>query len=352
MKGIMLYPEEVEQKSIEKLIKRLSNLNFTDIFYISKNIDGKAFYSSRFADVTEDKLNLLCKLADKYDMNINAWFCTFTEGYEGKLHGDDIGRFLKENPAYAAVEREGKNTIDNPVHCDYGLENYVCPANPGVQEYELRLMKEIAQGYPIKGLHLDFIRYPFPGDYCYCKFCRQKFYKDFGMPMDSYKSRKNLLKWKQNIINKFVNEIYTEIKKINKCIKVSALVWKYDDGPEKTQDWMEWNLDFVTPMFYHKSYGQNIEWIQREIDRNRQMSNMKIVAAIGGPFSNLFTKREWESINEIVNSSNACGILYGHYGVLDVVKALEGENKITSIKKSLMWNRLRARQILIKFLSR
>jgi ornithine decarboxylase len=43
-----------------------------------------------------------------------------------------------------------------------------------------------------------------------------------------------------------------KIKKHSKNIQCSALVWKYRDCLEKTQDWKDWNVDFVTPMFYHK----------------------------------------------------------------------------------------------------
>lgn len=337
MRGIMIYSNEITLENTEKILKRLYNLQFTDIFFVTKNIEGKVFCASKYAEMVEDKLSLLCRLTDKYNINVYAWFCTFTEGYEGKLYGSGTSRFLQENSDCAAVNSDGKNTLEKPVPCDQGLENYVCPANPKVQEYELKLMKEIVLNYPIKGIHLDFIRYPFPGDYCYCEFCRQKFEQEFGISIESEESKRYMLKWKQNTITNFVNKVYTEIKKLNKDVQISALVWKYDDCLEKTQNWKEWDIDFVTPMFYHKSYRKKIEWVKEEINKNKQVSNKNIIAAVGGPYSNLFTKREWNSIDKSVDSTTAKGVIYGHYGLLDVIGTLE-RGGIADIKKTITWN--------------
>jgi uncharacterized lipoprotein YddW (UPF0748 family) len=342
MRGIMIYSNEITLENTEKIVKKLNNLQFTDIFFVTKNIDGKVFYSSKIAEVVEDKLSLLCRLADKYNMNVYAWFCTFTEGYEGELFGSGISRFLQENPDCAAINRDGKTTLEKPVLCDYGLENYVCPANQNAQEYELKLISEIVLNYPVKGIHLDLIRYPFPGDYCYCASCRQKFEQEFGIPIGSEESKRHMLKWKQNTITNFVNKIHTEIKKLNKDVKISALVWKYDDCLEKMQDWKEWDIDFVTPMFYHKGYWKKIKWIKEEINKNKQISSKNIIAAVGGTYSNLFTKNEWNFIEKTVTTTEAEGLLYGHYGLLDVIETLEGESRmIEDIKKMIKWNILR-----------
>lgn len=338
MRGIMIYSNEITLENTEKIVKRLYNLQFTDIFYVTKNIDGKVFYSSKYAEIVEDRLSLLCRLADKYSINVYAWFCTFTEGYEGKLYGSGTSRFLLENPDCAAVNRDKKNTLEKPVPCDQGLENYVCPANPKVHEYELKLMKEIVLNYPVKGIHLDFIRYPFPGDYCYCEFCRQKFEQEFGILLESKKSKRYIiLKWKQNTITNFVNKLSKEIKELNKDIQISALVWKYDNCFEKTQAWNEWNIDFVSPMFYHKSNRKKIKWITEEININKQKSNKNIIAAVGGPYSNLFTRREWNFIDKSVGSTTSNGIIYGHYGLFIVIETLE-KGGIADIKKMITWN--------------
>lgn len=341
MRACMIYSNEISAKNAKEIMERLYNLQFTDIFFVTKNIDGKVFYSSKFAEVVEDKLSLLCRVADRYNMNVYAWFCTFTEGYEGELFGSGTSRFLQENPACSAINIDGKNTFEKPVACDRGLENYVCPTNPKVQEYELKLMKEIALNYSIKGIHLDFIRYPFPGDYCYCKLCRQKFEQEFSIPIESEESKRYILKWKQNTLTNFVNKVCKEIKKINRDIKISALVWVYDDCLEscleKSQDWKEWDIDFATPMFHHKYYRKNIKWIKEEINRNKQVSNKSIIASVGGPHSSLFTKREWNLIDKSVSSTTAEGFIYVHYGLLNIIETLE-RGGIADIKKILTWN--------------
>lgn len=342
MRGIMIYSNEITSSNAQETIQRLHDLQFTDIFYIAKNIDGKVFYTSKIAETPEDRLSLLCRLASEYKMGIYAWFCTFTEGYKGKLYGDGTSCFLQSNRECAVVNRDGKSSLEKPILSDQGFENYVCPANLKVQEHELDLIKEIAANNPVKGIHLDFIRYPFSAQYCYCKYCHRKFREDFGFSLHDEKASMYVLGWRQNIIADFVNKAHKAVRELNEAIQLSALVWKYDDCLDKTQDWKQWDIDFATPMFYHKSYRRGIRWVEQEIGKNTQISGKDIVAAVGGPYSNLFTKKEWELIERSVNRSQCKGIMYGHYGLLDVIQTLEGESGLADIRKAITWNGRRA----------
>jgi len=337
--AIMVYSNEICYENAEHLIGKLNELQFTDIFFVAKNMDGKVYYSSKLAEASGDKLSLLCKLAADYNMDITAWFCTFTEGYTGRLFGEGTSRFLKENPDAAAVNVQGRSTIEEPVRCDQGLENYACPANPLVQRHELALIREIIRNYPIKGIHLDFVRYPFPGDYCYCTFCKNKFKQDFGPSAGELRSQEHKAEWQQQIISEFISKAKSEIKSFNEDTRVSALVWKYNDCLNMTQDWRNWNVDFVTPMFYNKSYLRSIEWIRGEIAFNARISNRKIVAAVGGPYSELFTKSEWDRIEKAVSSTESEGVLYGHYGLASVIQGLEN-GKFNSLKRRLKWQQV------------
>jgi uncharacterized lipoprotein YddW (UPF0748 family) len=333
----MIYSNEITAENAENIVKRLHKLYFTDIFFISKNIDGKLYYKSEYVNAEEDKLNILCKLGETYNIGVYAWFCTFTEGYHGRLFGDGISEFLLKNPTLAAVDISGKNTLEKPVPCDRGFENYVCPANPSVQEYEITLLKELVKKYPIKGIHLDFIRYPFPGDYCYCNNCQYIFKRDFGFELDDEEAKKYKNLWRRSIITNFVNRVSCEIRELNAEMQISALVWKYNDCLEKTQDWIEWDIDFISPMLYNKSYGEEIDWIEYEIKKNMKIYNRRLIPAVGGPYSSLFTKREWKEIDNICRRNDLEGNLYGHYGLLDIMNTLDDNSRTGELKKILIW---------------
>jgi len=336
VRAVILYPNEICNENSEYLVTKLSDLQFTDIFFVAKNIDGKVYYSSKLAEAPEDKLTLLCKLASDHNMKVSAWFCTFTEGYTGALFGEGTSRFLKKNPDAAAVDAVGRSTIEEPVRCDQGLENYVCPANPVVQRYELALIEEIVRKYPVKGIHLDFVRYPFPGDYCHCTFCTDKFKQDLSPSTDGLRSQQHIAKSRQQTITQFVNRAKKEIEGFDERVRMSALVWKYNDCLDMTQDWKNWDVDFVTPMFHHKHYGRSIGWISDEISFNARTSNKNIVAAVGGPYSDLFTKSEWDRVEKTVSSTESKGILYLHYGLAAVIEALEN-GKLNSLTRRLKW---------------
>lgn len=337
MRAIRVYPHEITSGNVNQILERLHNLGVTDILYEAKNVDGKVFYSSKLAEVIDDRLSLICESAKEYKMRVSVWFCTFPEGYRGRLLGSGISRFLRKNPDCAAVDDEGYSTLEHPVPCDYGLENYACPANPKVQDYELGLIKEIVKGYPVNGIHLDFIRYPIPGDYCYCDYCTTHFKNTFGISIKDEEASRYLLKWRQQTITDFVNKVYGELKSVDKNLLLSALVWKYDDCLKFTQDWKQWNMDFISPMFHHKGLFKRPIWVRNEIHKNRTMSNKRMVASIGGLYSDLFTKKEWDLCEKYAIEGGAEGILYEHYGLLEVVSTLEN-SRMGDIKKTMIWN--------------
>ena len=337
MRAIRVYPHEITSGNVNQILKRLHNLGITHVFYEAKNIDGKVFYSSKLAEVVDDRLSLICESAKKYKMRISVWFCTFPEGYRGKLFGSGTSRFLQRNQNCAAVNDKGYNTLEHPVPCDFGLENYACPANPKVQNYELELIKEIVKNYSVNGIHLDFIRYPMPGDYCYCDYCTTRFKDIFGFPITDEKASGYLLKWRQGTITNFVNKIYREIKSVDKNLRLSALVWKYDDCLKLTQDWKQWKVDFISPMFHHKYYLKRPVWNRNEVHRNRMISDKRIVASVGGAYSDLFTKKEWELCEGYAIEGGAKGILYEHYDLLEVASTLEN-SRTNDIRKMIRWN--------------
>lgn len=337
MRAIRVYPHEITSGNVNQILERLHNLGITDILYEAKNVDGKVFYSSNLAEVVDDRLGLICESAKEYEMRVCVWFCTFPEGYRGRLFGSGISHFLRRNPDCAAVDDKSYNTLEHPVPCDYGLENYACPANPKVQNYELELIKEIVKGYPVNGIHLDFIRYPIPGDYCYCDYCTTHFKDTFGISIKDEEASRYLLKWRQQTITDFVNKVYGELKSVDKNLLLSALVWKYDDCLKFTQDWKQWNMDFISPMFHHKGLFKRPIWVRNEIHKNRMMSNKRMVASIGGLYSDLFTKKEWDLCEKYAIEGGAEGILYEHYGLLEVVSTLEN-SRMSDIKKIMRWN--------------
>ena len=347
MRGIKIYPEEVATDTAESLFETLAKLGFSAAFYVTKHYDGRVFYGSRRAEVVRDSLSVVCNAASRLGLTVHAWFCLFPEGYKGRLSQRGPSRFILEHPDCASVDREGFSTLERPVFCDYGFENYACPTNPEVQQYLLELLRELVSGYPLTGVHLDFVRYALPGDYCYCPVCKDAFERASGEDLvkASLLSPSLVSNWRADVITRFVESIYDTTKALRPETSVSALVWKHGDSktmPDctgKNQMWKDWALDFVNPMFYHKSYQRPMRWIGEEVARNITWSSGKlpIVAGIGGPHTQYFGRGEWLTAERLALSAGATGTLYEHYDLMGVLDILGSPTNWKSCWRAARW---------------
>ncbi len=85
------------------------------------------------------------------------------------------------HPDWLAVRRDGV-AARPPQAWESTSYYHLCPARPEYQEYLLGVVAEIARGYPIDGIDLDYIRYPWTpaGPYCYCDHCRSTYRDSAG----------------------------------------------------------------------------------------------------------------------------------------------------------------------------
>jgi hypothetical protein len=340
LKGILVFSTDLTRENVMQILAKLAKLGFDTIFYVVKNYDGHVMYESHRASTTNNILGTVCGAARQFGLKVIAWFCSFTEGYVGRLDAHGISDFIRENPETAAVDRYGRSTLTHPVPCDHGLENYLCPLNPVAVEYVTDLMFEVAAGYPVFGIHLDFVRFPYPGDYCYCEVCQQKFLEETGEDLFNVSPQEHL-RWKQTIITRFVERAHHKVKSANPEATISALVWRYPDCFEKTQNPTNWTVDFVTPLLHHRYYMKSPAWLLEEIPRNEKKLNQRTVSSIGGTASHHMSKLEWSSARENALRTGAGGYLLSHYGLIDVLNTLEDEPLITSLGKELRWHSYR-----------
>lgn len=140
----------------------------------------------------------------------------------------------------------------------YSGSYYIDPANPEAREYLVRLYKEMIDRYDFDGINLDYTRYPaiaFPDDKSYNKYAAKKISK---------------ADWRRENINRFVAELYKELKKKRPDIVVgSAPIGTYKNvaGTKNStaydsfqQDPVQWvksgHHDMVIPqMYWDEKFG-------------------------------------------------------------------------------------------------
>ncbi|MCS6814410.1 MAG: family 10 glycosylhydrolase, partial [Cyanobacteria bacterium] len=107
-----------------------------------------------------DALGSAVKLAHQRGMQLHAWVWVFAAGNERHnqllgLPANYPGPVIAANPSWANYDNQGKLAPPGQP------KPFLDPANPEVRNYLLSLFKEIVTRYPVDGLQLDYIRYPF-----------------------------------------------------------------------------------------------------------------------------------------------------------------------------------------------
>ena len=226
---------------VKKHVQRLSDEGFELIIPCVKNPPGYADFKTDVAEVNPsypdwDPLRVLTESATENNMKVHPWFCVFPEGENSKL--------LNESAHLAAVFESSNR-------------RWACACRPEVQEYELALYKSVADGYPIHGLHLDYIR---TGGQCRCDYCSEQM-SSRGIDIKGI-SRKNSsfaewTDWRCDRVTSFVKKMHKLTQ--SKNIQLSAAV--FADIPScrisNGQDWAKWAekklVDFLFPMNYDNS---------------------------------------------------------------------------------------------------
>ena len=168
---------------IDKLYNLIKN---TDIKHIFVQVRGRgdSYYESEFEppafDVAHnfDPLKYLIDITRKSDIRIHAWVNIFFVMNGGKNPPKDT-HILAKHPEWVTYDYTGRPMTDYTEKelKDNLLEGYFLdPAIPAVRDYTVEVINDILNKYPVDGIHLDYIRYPYSG---YNKY-HKKYLSDFG----------------------------------------------------------------------------------------------------------------------------------------------------------------------------
>jgi uncharacterized lipoprotein YddW (UPF0748 family) len=210
-----------------------------------------------------DPLAAAVKLAHERKMELHAWVWVFSAG--NRRHNllvgkpsDYIGPILEVHPDWANRNQNGE--IFTPEG-----KPFLDPANPLVQDYLMKLYREIVTRYKVDGIHLDYIRYP-----------RQEFGADFGFSVTSRSQFQALTgvdpvgitvnhpsmwrmwtEFRAQQVSHFVARVSKELKQIKPDLTISAAVFSSRNAERMStmqQDWEAWiargDVDLLVPMTY------------------------------------------------------------------------------------------------------
>lgn len=166
-------------RSVDQVVDQAQEGGFNALF-VQVRGRGDAFYASRIVSRSVlierqppefDPLARLLERAHARGLQVHAWVNVLLTAHFGQPLPDVIARHPEwlmvprsaARSALSAAPRALPRIVRQASRGDAEVEGYyLSPSATGVAEHLEEVVREIARGYPVEGLHLDFIRYPGP----------------------------------------------------------------------------------------------------------------------------------------------------------------------------------------------
>lgn len=193
---------EFEQK-INDEFSKLSSYGFNtvtvqirpcaDAFYLSEYFPSSVYFNgTQGGEMLYDPLEIMCSVAQKYKLNIEAWINPYRVSQD-----DDYTKLSPDN--FAIKNKRMTEVVDGKI--------YFNPAYDKVTDLIINGVKEIVENYNISAIHFDDYFYPTQS-----KNFDKKEYKKYGGDL-------SLTDWRRQNVTNMVKRVYETIKAVNKNIE-------------------------------------------------------------------------------------------------------------------------------------
>jgi uncharacterized lipoprotein YddW (UPF0748 family) len=278
-----------------------------------------AFFGSGHLPVQEGRLEkTIIPLAKEAGLEVHAWMWSMP---------CNIEEIYTKHPEWYVVNRKGESAAEKPAYVPY--YRFLCPSQPGAQEFVRSNASELARYDGVAGVHFDYIRYPdvilpdalqpkygivqdreYPEyDYCYCSLCRKMFEDESGIDPMKIEDPANHEEWKQfryARIRHLVNDILIPAVHEQKKLATAAL---FPNWQNVRQQWSTFHLDGALPMLYHKFYRKGIDWIgeQTKLEVERMENHAPIYS---GVFGSMIKPEEMQQTVDTCLKAGAGGLAF------------------------------------------
>jgi len=276
-----------QQKELREIIERAAQLKLNalifqvrpacDALYISRLEPWSEYLTGKMGKAPKpawDPLAFAINEAHKRGLELHAWFNPFRARYKSSVGAASNSHISRKQPRLVK---------------SYGGYQWLDPAEPAAQAHSLAVILDVAQRYAVDGVHLDDYFYPYQ--------VRDSKGKLLDFPDDSswkrYKGKMTRADWRRDNINRFLQRMYTEIKKTRPWIKVGISpfgIWRpgypktikgldaYDSLYADARKWLNngW-LDYCAPQLYWsiespgQSYPKLLKWWAGENKKRRHL---------------------------------------------------------------------------------
>ncbi len=306
---------EFEQK-INDEFSKLSSYGFNtvtvqirpcaDAFYLSEYFPSSIYFNGlQGGEMLYDPLEIMCSVAQKYKLNIEAWINPYRVSQD-----DDYTKLSPDN--FAIKNKKMIKVVDGKI--------YFNPAYDKVTDLIVNGVKEIVENYNISAIHFDDYFYPTQS-----KNFDKKEYKKYGGDL-------SLTDWRRQNVTNMVKRVYEAIKTVNKGVEfgISPASNIKNDKNNLYADVESWvkngYVDYICPQVYFgfkNVYQPFMFTVKKWV---KLCENTDIDLYIGLPLYKANTKDKYAAendksiINEFRNNNNIISRQITYISKIDKIK--------------------------------
>ncbi len=248
---------------IGKICYNAASARFTDVLFQVRG-EGTVFYrsalepwaweltgtnaSSTGADPGWDPLATAVAEAHRWGLRIHAYMNVLPGWAQKQAPPRPSGQLFVAHPDWFMVDRKGRRMSGD-------WYRFLDPGLPAVRGHLAAVFAEVARNYPLDGVSLDYIRYPFEqGDYSYNPAVLERFRALSGGTPQRHPDA--WLDFRRAQVTETVRAISAAVRAARPGVEISAaIVADPEDGPDKAcqqpELWLRQRLiDAAAPMAY------------------------------------------------------------------------------------------------------
>ena len=250
--------------TVEKMAELGINAVYIETWYNGQTIgysaDPRITHNSN-AHGAYDALEGFCRIAHEYGIEVHAWCENFFIGTPGGY----LAELMQDK---RCIDRNGKDNYP----CSYGNFVFLNPNDRECRDLVLGVYKELVTKYDLDGLHLDYIRFSEPnpdnGDFGYNSDIIEGFQKEYNTNIDPHGITSghplwnSWCKYREEIINSFVGEVFTALEAIDSDLYISAACYPdFSNMPTwNFQNFRNWISKGYMDEIFSMSYGADLSY--------------------------------------------------------------------------------------------
>lgn len=259
-------------EGIENAVNTCKELGINSIFVVVWNKAHTLYPSKIMKDFIGDEIECdlkgrdplkeLIEKAHAQDIKVFAWFeFGFSSSFE-----EGGGILLEKKPEWSAINKVGNLVTKN------GFD-WMNALNPEVQDFMLSIIMEVVANYEVDGIQGDdrLPAMPTEGGYDDYTINLYRNSHDGNFPPLNEKDEE-WVQWRADILNRFIEKIYKEVKDINPDLIVSMAPSLYPWSKEEyLQDWPTWveegYVDLLCPQVYRYDLKEYINSLDEAVNQ-------------------------------------------------------------------------------------